>query len=205
MDIHIEQSRPLYQNEKLQVKKEHYPHCSVMSEIESTGPIVRTLPHTRCPLTGIQETSRFWLEEHVKRISGYGGYPASRNNTSLVDLWTLRLGKWDQELGKIEGVFHHMTKICLSTRGLPNIYTLSFSSSLLPLYLHIFCTCISLSNCVAVVVGYRFCCPNSSLAIWVKYIAPHLSNITWYPNPKDHKNDMRLMDIYWPKGQSWNE
>jgi len=47
------------------------------------------------------------------------GYQAVRNHTNCVDLWKLGKRAWDQELWKIQCVFHCLMRWCLSTLGSP--------------------------------------------------------------------------------------
>ena len=107
----------------------------------------------------------------IREWDEMNGYPAVRNYTNCVDLWTLGKCSWDPEVGKMECVCC-ITRWCLSTPGSAKyIHPVAQSSSIHPPALvaytvsniHVSPTPSArflLPNWMAVVVSYGFSCHN---------------------------------------------
>jgi len=114
-------------------------HGVVKHWSENAGSPSSTLHHTSHGIRREFLTKRGSGPRNVgKGWADLKGYLAMMNHTNSVDLWKLGNSVWDQELGKIDCVFHIM-RWCLSTRRSPKyILPVPESISGIPLSLYVY-------------------------------------------------------------------
>lgn len=184
--------------------------------------------HYVTPFTVFKGNSQGWV------VLAGGVYKEGKDPILTTWLWGTTQNGWineilttvcgNNELGRIDCVFHClMIRWCLSTVGLPNMYSMSLSRYLLYSYLYtpplVFRFSkfsqhfhMPLTGChvgdwvvvaavVVVVVRNRFSHHNSSQALCAKNTSPFSSHITLYPNLKEHKNNINSQDRHKPKGK----